>query len=128
MTRAKDQLLSIGTGVDTDDSFESFNVMQSDKLNHVLREKGEEEKLTAVASTSPQVVKDWPHPSINSKLAGPKVCRLQPEYLDRPNSVTRTERQVAAGFLVMAGVGLVSQWKAIKRRYSGEGSQKLWCR
>ena len=46
---------------------------------------------------------------------------FQPEYLDRPTSVTRSERQVAAGFLAMAWVVLVSQWNAIKREIFGGG-------
>ena len=154
--------------------------------------------MTAAASTSPKVVVARPHPSINSKFAGPKVCQkkellsnrslveleamcgtyfvpevhpdnpeyapdsadyslwlssgdpailrraykemdqgwaswdvtqdpfrfrfqFHPEYLDRPTSVTRTERQVAAGFLAMAGVVLVSHWNAIKREIFGGG-------
>ena len=75
LARAKDQLLSNGKGMDVDDSFESFNVVRSTKFNHHLREKGREEKLSSSAPTSPQVVKQRPHPSINSKLAGPKVCQ-----------------------------------------------------
>ena len=47
--------------------------------------------------------------------------QFHPEYLDRPTSVTRTERQVAAGFLAMAGVVLVSHWNAIKREIFGGG-------
>ena len=187
LTRAKDQLTSIGTEPELDDSFESLNVMRSAKFNHALREKGTEEKLSAAASTSPRVMVACPHPSINSKLAGPKVCQKkellserslieleamcgtyfvpevhpdnpeyapdsavardysiwlstgdpavlrraykemdewrnsrdvsdpfrfrfhhQPDYLERPTSVTRSERQVAVGFLAMAGVVLVS--------------------
>ena len=201
LARAKDQLLSIGTGVEFDDSFESFNVMRSAKFNHAVREKGAEEKMAAAASISPSVVIARPHPSINSKLAGPKVCQkqellsdrslieleaicgtyfipevhpdnpeyapdsavardyslwlssgdpailrraykemeegrtsrdvtsdpfrfrlqFQPEYLVPQTSVTRSERQVAAGFLAMAGVILVSQWNAIKREIFGGG-------
>ena len=200
LARAKDQLISIGTGPEVDDSFESFNVMRSAKFNHAVREKGLEEKLSAAASTSPQVVISRPHPSINTKLAGPKVCQKrellsnlslieleatcgtyfipevhpdnpeyapdsavardysiwlstgdpailrqaykemeaarsareaddsfrfrlqpQPDFLDLPTSVTRSERQVAAGFLAMAGVVLVSQWNAIKREIFGGG-------
>ena len=45
--------------------------------------------------------------------------RFQPEYLDHPTSVTRTERQVAAGFLAMAGVVLVSLWNAIRKEIFG---------
>ena len=60
-----------------DDSFESFNVMRAAKFNHAIREKGAEEKLSAAASTSPRVVVTRPHPSINSNLAGPKVCQKQ---------------------------------------------------
>ena len=77
LARAKDQLMSIGTGTKVDDSFESFNMMRAAKFNHAVREKGAEEKLTAAASTSPRVVVARPHPSINSKLAGPKVCQKQ---------------------------------------------------
>ena len=201
LARAKDQLMSIGTGPELDDSFESFNMMRAAKFNHAVREKGAEEKLSAAASTSPRVVVARPHPSINSKLAGPKVCQkqeilsdrslveleaicgtyfvpevhpdnhehapdsavardyslwlssgdpailrraykemdqgrasrdvsrdpfqfqfqFQPEYLDRPSSVTHTKRQVAAGFLAMAGVVLVSQWNAVKREIFGGG-------
>ena len=43
------------------------------------------------------------------------------EYLERPTWLTRTERQVAAGFLAMAGVVLVSQWNAIKKEIFGSG-------
>lgn len=50
--------------------------------------------------------------------------RFQPDYLDRPTSVTRTERQVAAGFLAMAGVVLVSPWNAIKREFFGGGESE----
>ena len=200
LARAKDQLTSIGNGPELDDSFESFNVMRSAKFNHPVREKGTEEKLSAAASTSPRVVVARPHPSINSKLAGPKVCEKKellserslieleamcgtyfvpeahpdnpkyapdsavardyslwlstgdpavlrraykemdegqtsrdvsdsfrfrfhhkPNYLERPTSVTRLEREVAAGFLAMAGVVLVSQWNAIKREIFGGG-------
>ena len=53
LAMAKDQLLSIGTGTEIDDSFESFNVMRSAKFNHAIREKGAEEKLFSAASTSP---------------------------------------------------------------------------
>ena len=77
LARAKDQLTSIGTGPELDDSFESFIVMRSAKFNHAVRGKGTEEKLSAAASTSPRVVVAHPHPSINSKLAGPKVCQKQ---------------------------------------------------
>ena len=201
LARVKDQLLSIGMGTEFDDSFESFNVMRSAKFNHAVREKGAEEKMSAAASTSPRGVIARPHPSINSKLAGPKVCRKQellsdrslieleaicgtyfvpevhpdnpeyapdsavardyslwlssgdpailrraykemdegrssrdvtsdpfrfrlqfyPKYLTPQTSVTRSERQVAAGFLARAGVVLVSQWNAIKREIVGGG-------
>ena len=53
LARAKDQLLSIGTGADFDDSFESFNVMRSAKFNHAVREKGAKEKMAVTASASP---------------------------------------------------------------------------
>ena len=76
LARAKDQLISM-TGPELNDSFESFNVMRSAKFNHAVREKGTEEKLSAAASTSPRVVVPRPHPSINTKLAGPKVCQKQ---------------------------------------------------
>lgn len=39
LARAQDQLLSIGTEIEVDDSFESFNMMRSAKYNHALREK-----------------------------------------------------------------------------------------
>ena len=77
LARAKDQLLSIGTGTEVDDSFESFNVMRSAKFIHTVQEKVGEEKFTAAASTSPKVVVARPHLSINSKLAGPKGCQKQ---------------------------------------------------
>ena len=51
--------------------------MRLAKFNHAVREKGGEQKLTAAASTSPKVVVARPHPSINSKLAGPKVSQKQ---------------------------------------------------
>ena len=60
LARAKDQLLSIGTGTEVGNSFERFNVLRSAKFNHALREKGQEEKVTAAASTSPNVVKERP--------------------------------------------------------------------
>lgn len=77
LARAKDQLLSIGTGSDNNNIFKSFNVMRSAKFNHHLREKGSAESLTPVAATAPQVVKQRLHPSINSKLAGPKVSQRE---------------------------------------------------
>lgn len=42
-----------------------------------------------------------------------------PEYLSLPAKGTRTERQVAAGFLAMAGVVLASQWNQIKHELFG---------
>ena len=68
-------MLSIDTGLELDNSFESFNVDLLAKFIHHLREKGKDEKLTSLAPTSSQVVKQRPHPSINTKLAGPKVCK-----------------------------------------------------
>ena len=47
--------------------------------------------------------------------------RFAPEYLVKPSSGTRTERQVAAGFLAMAGVVLATQWNEIKQELFGSG-------
>ena len=44
---------------------------------------------------------------------------LAPEYLNLLAQGVRTERQVAAGFLVMAGVVLASQWNKIKQELFG---------
>ena len=52
LARAKDQLLSIGTGSEVDDMFESFNFVRSAKFNHPLREKGKEEKLSPSVVTA----------------------------------------------------------------------------
>lgn len=81
LARTQDQLLSIGTVVG---AFRVFNVVQSGKFNHHLREKGEEEKLESPVATSPQVVRQQhPHLSINSKLAGPKIFQKK-ELLTEP--------------------------------------------
>ena len=47
--------------------------------------------------------------------------RFAPDYLTKPSSGTRTERQVAAGFLAMAGVVPATQWNEIKQELFGSG-------
>ena len=47
--------------------------------------------------------------------------RFAPDYLAKPSTVTRTERQVAAGFLAMAGVVLATQWNEIKQELFRSG-------
>ena len=74
LARAKDQLLSIGQGLEEDEAYEQFNVVRSPKHNHHLREKGAAESTSPTTEATPRMLKSQPHPSIYNKMAAGMAC------------------------------------------------------